>query len=106
MNPITTNEKYAIVNILSQIMEADGIIHPKEEEYMNKVYAELGITINNIEDIASIDNLQAKLIIDDMAEETKEYARILFIGMAESDGFVHPKEAEIIEQIFKRSLEK
>ena len=44
MNTLTKNEKYAIVNILSQIMKADGIIHPKEEEFMDKVYSDLGIT--------------------------------------------------------------
>lgn len=101
MKTITSNEKYAIVNILSQIMKADGIIHPKEEEYMDKVYDELGITINDLEDVANIDDLQAKLVIDEMSKENRDYARSLFIGMAESDGYVHPKEAAIIERIFK-----
>lgn len=101
MKLITTNEKYAIVNILSQIMKADGIIHPKEEEYMDKVYGELGITINDLEDAANIDDIQAKLIIDEMNPENRSYARSLFVGMAESDGYVHPKESAIINQIFK-----
>ena len=101
MKSITTNEKYAIVNILSQIMKADGIIHPKEEEYMDKVYGELGITINDLEDAANIDDLQAQLIIDEMNTENRDYARSLFVGMAESDGYVHPKESAIINQIFK-----
>ena len=48
MIQLTIIEKFAIVTILSQIMNADGIIHPKEEEYMDKVYAELGITISDI----------------------------------------------------------
>ena len=101
MNPITLNEKYAIVNILSQIMNADGIIHPKEVEYMNKVYSDLAITIIDIEEIANIDDIQAKQIINGMSTENKEYARSLFMGMAESDGFIHPKEADIISHIFK-----
>lgn len=100
MKPITSSEKYAIVNILSQIMKADGIIHPKEEEYMDKVYGELGITINDLEDAANIDDLQAKLIIDEMNTENRDYARSLFVGMAESDGYVHPKESAIINQFF------
>lgn len=82
-------------------MKADGIIHPKEEEYMDKVYDELGITINDLEDVANIDDLQAKLVIDEMSKENRDYARSLFIGMAESDGYVHPKEAAIIERFFK-----
>ncbi|WP_285815293.1 MULTISPECIES: hypothetical protein [Bacteroidaceae] len=36
MNSFTTIEKYAIIKVLSYIMKADGIIHPKEEKYMEK----------------------------------------------------------------------
>ena len=100
MIELTKNEKYAIVNILSQIMKADGIIHPKEEEFMDKAYSDLGITINDLEEIANIDDIQAKQIIDDMPNDSKDQARSLFVGMAESDGYVHPREKKIIEQIF------
>lgn len=96
----TNIEKYAIVSLLSQIMKADGIIHPKEEEYMNRIYSELGITINNIEDISNIDDIQAKQIISGMSDERKAQARTLFVGMAEADGIIHPKETEIINQLF------
>ncbi len=101
MTQITSSEKYAIVNILSQIMKADGIIHPKEEEYMDKIYGELGITINDLEDAANVDDLQAKFIIDEMNAENREYARSLFIGMAKCDGYVHPNELAIINEICK-----
>ena len=101
MNNLAENEKYAIVNVLSQIMKADGIIHPKEEEFMNNVYAKFGMTINDLEDAANIDDIQMKLIIDEMSAANRDYARSLFIGMAESDGYVHQSEAAIINQIFK-----
>lgn len=101
MKTLTKNEKYAIVSILSQIMKADGIIHPKEEEFMDKVYTDLGITITDLEDIANIDDIQTKIIINAMQEESKEYARSLFIGMAKSDGYVHPDELIIIDKLFK-----
>ncbi len=66
MIQLTIQQKYAIVAILSHIMNADGIIHPKEEEYMNKVYAELGIMICDMEDITNMDDIQAKSIINAM----------------------------------------
>ena len=97
---LTTGEKYAIVNILSKIMKADGIIHPKEEEFMDKAYHELDIRIHDLADVANIDDIQAMLIIDRMTDESREYARTLFIGMAESDGFIHPRESDIINHIF------
>ena len=59
MNSFTTIEKYAIVKVLSHIMKADGIIHPKEEEYMNQTYSDFSITIHDIEDISNIDDIQS-----------------------------------------------
>lgn len=100
MNNFTTIEKYAIIKVLSHIMKADGIIHPKEEIYMDKTYSDFSITINDIEDISNIDDIQTKLIISGMTDENKILAKVLFVGMAEADGTIHPKETEIINQFF------
>lgn len=100
MNSFTTIEKYAIIKVLSHIMKADGIIHPKEEEYMNQTYSNFSITINDLEDISNIDDIQTKLIICGMSDTNKSIAQALFVGMAEADGIIHPKESEIINQIF------
>ncbi len=97
---LTTNEKHAIIAILSEIMKADGIIHPKEEEYLDGIYKAFGITIYDLEDIANIDNIHAKYCIEGMSRENKEYVRALFVDMAECDGNVHPKEMKIISNIF------
>lgn len=97
----TLNEKIAIVSILSQIMYADGIIHPKEEEYMDKVYEELGLTINDIDSITNMDIIQAYNILNEMAQKKREYAHSLFVSMAESDGYVHPKEMDVIDKVFR-----
>ena len=100
MTQLTIIEKFAIVTILSQIMKADGIIHPKEEEYMDKVYAELGITISDMEDMANMDDIQAKYIINEMLDDKKQYVQSLFVSMAEADGYIHPKETEIMDQLW------
>ena len=98
MNTFTTIEKYAIIKVLSHIMKADGIIHPKEEEYMNQIYSEFSITIKELEDISNIDDIQTMMIISGLSEGNKAKARALFDGMAKVDGFVHPKETDVINQ--------
>ena len=103
MTQFTIIEKFAIVTILSQIMKADGIIHPKEEEYMDKVYAELGITISDMEDMANMDDIQAKYVINEMLDDKKQYTQSLFVSMAEADGYIHPKETEIMDQLWIKS---
>jgi uncharacterized tellurite resistance protein B-like protein len=100
MTQLTIIEKFAIVTILSQIMKADGIIHPKEEEYMDKVFTDLGITISDMEDMANMDDIQAKYIINEMLDDKKQYAHSLFVSMAEADGYIHPKETEIMKHLW------
>lgn len=100
MTQLATIEKFAIVTILSQIMKADGVIHPKEEEYMDKVYVELGITISDMEDITNMDAIQAKSVINKMQDEKKKYAQLLFVSMAQADGYIHPLETEIIDHLW------
>ena len=97
---ITKTEKYAIVSVLSQIMNAYGVIHPKEVEFMDSIYKKLDITIEEIQEVMNLDPIQAKIIIDEMSIENKQVAKALFDSMASSDGFVHPKETAIIESLF------
>lgn len=101
MNTFTEIEKYAIVNLLTSIMRADGIIHPNEEKYMNSVYKDFGITVKKLEDISDIDDTQTNHIIKNMSSENKTKAHLLCKGMAEADGFIHPKEMEIINKLFQ-----
>ena len=103
MTQFTIIEKFAIVTILSQIMKADVIIHPKEEEYMDKVFAELGIIISDMEDMANMDDIQARAVINEMLDDKKQYAQSLFVSMAEADGYLHPKETEIMDQLWIKS---
>ena len=101
MNNFTKFEKYAIINILSRIMKADGVIDPKEEDFMNHIYSSLAITISELENISSIDDIQANHIVLKMTDEKKAQVMTLFLGMAKADGFIHPKEIEIINQILQ-----
>lgn len=71
MNNFTKIEKYAIINILLCIMKADGIIHPKEEEFMNQIYSNFAITISELENITSIDDIQANHIVRNMPNKKK-----------------------------------
>ena len=85
---IAKTEKYAIVSVLSQIMNADGVIHPKEVEFMDSIYKKLDITIEEIQEVMNLDPIQAKIIIDEMSIENKQVAKALFDSMALSDGFI------------------
>ena len=43
MNIFTEYEKAVIISLMKMIMEADAIIHPLEEEYLNSVLERIGV---------------------------------------------------------------
>ena len=100
MTQLTKIEKYAIIIILSQIMNADGIIHPKEEKFLDKVFADFDISIDDSEDMSDMDDIQAQSVFNVMSDKKKNFAHSLFVSMAEIDGYVHPLESALIERLF------
>ena len=99
MQNYTLSEKYAIINILSAIMEADTIIHPKEIEYMNSIMESLQIVVSDLDHLEMKDNNLDKQIIQSMSKEKRIEVISLFQQMAEIDGFVDPREIDIINSI-------
>ena len=99
MQNYTLSEKYAIVNILSAIMEADTIIHPKEIEYMNNIMESLHIVVSDLDHMEMRDFNLNKLIIQSMSKEKRIEVISLFKQMAECDGYINPREIDIINSI-------
>jgi uncharacterized tellurite resistance protein B-like protein len=99
MKEYTLTEKYAIINILSAIMEADTIIHPKEIEYMNNIMQRLQIVVSDLDHMEIRDFALEKQVIKSMDIEKQQEAIALFHEMAEIDGFVDPRELELISSI-------
>ncbi len=96
MQNYTLSEKYAIINILSAIMEADTIIHPKEIEYMNSVMESLQIVVSDLDHLEMKDFYFDKNTIMEMSKEKRIEVLSLFQQMAEIDGFVDSREKDVI----------
>lgn len=92
-------EQHAIVSVLIAIMEADGVIHPNETVYLNKVLSTFSITESEIEEIQVFDPIITPRVLKEMPQDKRDEARQLFIGMAECDGFTDPREIEIIKTV-------
>ena len=94
------SEQHAIVSVLIAIMEADGVIHPNETSYMNKVLSAFSMLESEIEEIPMFDPVATPMTLKMMTEKKKEGARKIFVGMAECDGYTDPREIKIIDSIF------
>lgn len=93
----TDSEKNTIINLLSNIIEADSIIHPKEVEYMNYIMKELNYTILNLDHMHEKDLYLNKRLFKLMTLDKQEEVETLMRNMAECDGNVDPRESEIID---------
>lgn len=101
MPEYTLSEKIIIFQILTQIMKADCILNPAEIDFLDYVFKEFSLNIDEFDHIEEYD-------LDVLAQEfskfsigKKEYAKKLFIKMAECDGYVDPREMSIIDSIFR-----
>ena len=92
-------EKYAIVSVLIKIMEADGIIDPREVEFLDGVLVDLNISEEEMEIIQDYDFGQDTAIIRQLSVEKLKIAKQFFTNMAESDGYSDPRELEIINTL-------
>lgn len=99
MMDYTLTEKYAIINILSAIMEADTVIHPKEVEYMNSIMKSLQIMVSDLDHLEIKDFRLDRQIIRDMSSEKRSEAMELFRKMSEVDGYIDPREIDVINSI-------
>ena len=99
MTNFSTKEKLTILAILTAIMEADEVIHPAESAMLGKVlsYFDLRDSITDILDDYDL-NL-AILEFKQFSAEKQQDAINLFREMASCDGFIDPRESEIINSL-------
>lgn len=98
-NLFTTNEKYAIVNMLILIMEADTIIHPKEIEYMDSILTDFAITIEDNDHMDNIDLQMCLNTIKKMSADKLIMAKEIFTEMACIDGYIDPREKKLLDSL-------
>jgi len=96
---LTLKEKRIIYQILILIMKADLVNRQEELTFLDKIFHEFNLSIDEFD---HMDNIDIDYLIEEMSsfpEECKRYAKKLFMQMAVCDGFVDPREMEIIEKI-------
>lgn len=96
---ITIKAKRVIFQILILIMKADLVTKDEEIEFLDRVFKEFELSIDEFD---HMENIDADSLIKEFALlscDTKTYARKLFFEMAQCDGFVDPRELSIINRL-------
>lgn len=99
MPQLTISEKRIIFQILVLIMKADSILNPAETDYLNKIFHDFELDISEFDHLEMIDFDYLSSEFSKFTEDKKAYAKRLFVEMSECDGYVHPLERKIIDQL-------
>lgn len=96
---LTKEEKRIVFHILVHIMKADLIEDPREIQFLDNVFQEFNLDIAEFDHMELMDIDYLKGEFSNFSKEKKEYSKKLFYDMAGCDGYVDPREVEIIEKL-------
>ncbi|MBO5579765.1 MAG: hypothetical protein J5952_05040 [Prevotella sp.] len=99
MVSLNLSEKRIIFRILNLIMKADFVINPAEVEYLDKIFNSFQMELSEFDHMEDVELEELINGFSLFPAETKEYAKKLFMEMAECDGYVDPREIVIINSI-------
>lgn len=95
MEELSYNAKLAVVKVLSEILNADNVVHEKEVQYMNEVIQDLGLELNYKDDVKTIMTLQALATIREMDVEQKEMVAKMMGKMIVVDNDINYNEVKL-----------
>lgn len=99
MNNFSEQEKRTILHLLTMIMEADSVIHPKEIEYIKTLMKDFGLSSAEFDHMDMLDFAVLKNEFGMMDDEKRNIAKDYFINLAKVDGNVHINERNMIKNL-------
>lgn len=99
MNIFTEYEKTVIISLMKMVMEADFIIHPLEEEYLNSVLKKIEVSGDLLCCYSPMELQPCIVCVRAMNKKKKEYVYKIMKEMSEADGNVDPRELDLINKI-------
>lgn len=99
MNNFSEQEKRTILHLLTMIMEADSVIHPKEIEYIKTLMKDFGLSSAEFDHMDMLDFAVLKNEFGMMDDEKRNIAKDYFINLAKVDGNVHINERNMIKSL-------
>lgn len=99
MNIFTEYEKNVIISLMKMIMEADTIIHPLEEEYLNSVLERINVSSDFLSRFSPVNLHSCIICLKAMNSRKKALVNTLMKEMSEADGYVDYRELELIHKM-------
>lgn len=93
-------EKLAVVKMIHSMVKADGVVHPKEIDTVKELMVRIDFDNHQIALAQDIEQDQALAILRKMTKPKKNSVVKALKEIAQSDGFVHEKELELLGRLF------
>ena len=99
MTIFSLSEKRTIYQILTLIMKADFILNSAEVSFLDRVFEEFNMSIDEFDHMEEVEIEELASAFSLFSKDKKEYAKRLFMEMAECDGYIDPRELAIIKKL-------
>lgn len=99
MITFSEQEKRTILQLLTMIMEADSVIHPKEVDYINSIVKDFGLSSAEFDHMDMLDFDVLKNDFVKMPEDKKNTAKGFFVDLARADGNIHINEQFLLDEL-------
>lgn len=99
MNNFSEQEKRTILHLLTMVMEADSVIHPKEIEYIKSLMKDFRLSSAEFDHMDMLDFAVLKNEFGMMDDEKRNIAKDYFINLSKVDGNVHINERNMIKSL-------
>ena len=95
MEELTYNAKISVIKILTEIQNADNIVHEKEVEYMNEIIASFSLPDNYKQEVDNLMTLQALSFIRELSISQKEMVAKMMGNMIVCDKDINYNEVKL-----------
>lgn len=95
MEELTYNAKIAVIKVLTEIQNADKIVHEKEVEYMNEVITSFCLPESYKQEVNSLMTLQALSTIRELPIAQKEMVAKMMGNMIVCDKDINYNEVKL-----------
>ena len=95
MEELTYNAKIAVIKLLTEILNADKIVHEKELEYKNEIVSSFNLPVTYNHEVDSLITLQALSIIRELPIAQKEQVAKMMGKMIVCDNNINYNEVKL-----------
>ena len=93
------NEKVAVTCVLLEMMNIDGVLHPREGKFMNEYVRIIGVNPILLEQAKTMSALESMIVLQNIDQKKKNGLRTLMLTMMAVDRDVDQSELDTFKSV-------